>query len=73
MGVLAFGDVVAERGTSRLGLDDEVGVVTFCDEFIRRGRGAEPSRGEAMVDMVLRGRAPSVAFQREAISWRRDR
>jgi hypothetical protein len=37
-------------GTSRLGREDEVGVMMA--EFARRGKGAAGSRGEAMVDMV---------------------
>lgn len=48
--VLGFGELVVERGRSRLGRVEEVGVTMACDEGVRRKD--DGSRGEAMVDMV---------------------
>jgi hypothetical protein len=36
-----------------LGRVEEVGVVMFWEECVRRGKGAEGSRGEAIVDIVI--------------------
>jgi hypothetical protein len=47
-----LGELVVEAGMSRLGRDEEVGVTSAWDEFARRGKGAEGSRGEAIVDMA---------------------
>jgi len=39
---------------SRLGRVEEVGVVTVaCDGFMRRASGADGSRGDAMVDILI--------------------
>lgn len=51
--VLGFGELVVERGRSRLGRVEEVGVTTAWDEGVRRKE--DVSRGVAMVDMVGRG------------------
>ena len=51
---LGFGEPDAETGRSRLGRDEEVGVMlAVCDEFMRRGIGVDGSRGDAMVDMAV--------------------
>lgn len=47
--VLGFGELVVERGRSRLGRVEEVGV-TMAWEGVRRKE--DVSRGVAMVDMV---------------------
>ena len=44
------GEDEVDGGWSRLGRDDEVGVMMA--ELARRGNGADGSRGDAMVDMV---------------------
>lgn len=46
-----FGELVTERGISRLGRADEVGVATACEELVRR-KVVEGSLGEAIVDML---------------------
>jgi hypothetical protein len=46
---LRLGELEAEAGTSRLGREEEVGVMM---EFARRGNGPAGSRGDAMVDMA---------------------
>jgi hypothetical protein len=51
--VLGLGEPEAEAGTSRLGREEEVGVM--MEEFVRRGKGPEGSRGEAIVDMAMVG------------------
>jgi hypothetical protein len=51
--VVGLGEPDAEAGTSRLGREEEVGVM--MEEFVRRGNGPEGSRGEAIVDMVTVG------------------
>lgn len=64
-----LGEPVAERGFSKLGRDEDVGVFPVApawDEFIRRGMGVEGSRGEAIVDIVdggggRGGRGPAVS------------
>ncbi len=43
------GEASVERGCSRLGLDDEVGVEI---KGMRRPPGTDVSRGEAIVDIV---------------------
>lgn len=48
---LGFGELVVERGRSRLGRVEEVGVTTAWEEGVRRK--APGSRGVAMVDMVV--------------------
>jgi hypothetical protein len=45
-------DWVEAGPASMLGLFEEVGVVIACDEWVRRGKGADGSRGEAIVDIV---------------------
>lgn len=51
-----LGELDADRGTSRLGRVEEVGVVLellrACDELMRRERGVPVSRGVAIVDML---------------------
>ena len=45
---------VDEGAMSRLGRVEEVGVVTVaCDGFMRRASGADGSRGDAMVDILI--------------------
>jgi hypothetical protein len=48
--VLGLGELEAEAGPSRLGREEEVGVM---EELVRRGKGPGRSRGEAMVDIVV--------------------
>src|SRR5205085_2086259 len=48
--VFGFGELVAERGASRDGRAEPVGVM--ASEFMRRGRGVEGTRGDAIVDMA---------------------
>jgi hypothetical protein len=48
--VEGLGELDAEGELSRLGREDEVGVMRAWVEFVRR-KGPEGSRGEAIVDM----------------------
>lgn len=48
-----FGELVAERGRSRLGRVEEVGVTMAWEEGVRRK--VDGSRGVAIVDMVVGG------------------
>lgn len=48
-----FGELVAdEPGMSREGRVEDVGVVMAWEEVMRRVRGVEGSRGEAIVDIL---------------------
>jgi hypothetical protein len=66
--LLGFGEPaaepLAERGSSRLGRCEPVGVTMVCEDGIRLGKGVPGSRGEAIVDMVIFGRqsGPCRAF-----------
>jgi hypothetical protein len=55
--VEGLGEPEVEGGASRLGREEEVGVM--MEELVRRRKGAEGSRGEAIVDMAVGG---DVAF-----------
>lgn len=50
--LFGFGELEVEVGTSRLGREEDVGVMMAWEELVRR-KGPGGSRGEAMVDMAV--------------------
>jgi hypothetical protein len=49
--VEGLGEPEVEAGASRLGREEEV--AEMMEELVRRRKGAEGSRGEAIVDMAV--------------------